>query len=193
MKSYSHLLQWANGSGSDLIAMLHAYKVWSQLHNQKKFGTTDTKENQQKMIRSELEWADKFGIELAALYECQQQIKELEIRLERLKITEPTGVNKVRWSNSEKSIILKVVIAGKIYSFQFAPYLINLDIIVIKVHSIQIYLVAQYLIERILVEKRFDVPVDVILVILFILLAFLVRIFDHYILNPLKKFSLKMA
>lgn len=112
IRSYSQLIEWSNGSGSDLIAMLNVYNVWAKLHNQKKFGTDDTRENLEKKRISERLWADKYCIELTALYECQQQIVEIQRRLDRLGIKQPTGVNQVMWTNNEKSVILKIVIAG---------------------------------------------------------------------------------
>ncbi len=39
-------------------------------------------------------------------------IAEITMRLERLGVKERMGVNRAKWSAAEKSIILKVVIAG---------------------------------------------------------------------------------
>lgn len=45
-------------------------------------------------------------------------VKEITERLERLGIKECMGVNQATWSPAEKSIILKVVIAGSILDFK---------------------------------------------------------------------------
>lgn len=47
-----------------------------------------------------------------SLEEMTLLIAEITERLERLGIKERTGVNRAKWSPAEKSIILKVVIAG---------------------------------------------------------------------------------
>lgn len=95
--------------------MLHAYTVWSQYHNQRKFGTDETKENYDNMVKNEKFWGEKFFIDISAMYECEQQIKEITQRLEHLGIKPLVGVNRSAWANSEKAIILKIVIAGKIF------------------------------------------------------------------------------
>lgn len=110
--AYTQRLQWSNGSGSDLFALLHAYTVWEKYHNEKRFGTGRTKEDSEKMKENETKWANRYFLEVAALYECYTQKQEITKRLERLGISPRTGYNRVIWSNSEKSIILKVVIAG---------------------------------------------------------------------------------
>lgn len=109
---YSQKLQWANGSGSDLIAMLNAYLVWERLHNEKAFGTDNTREKREQMKIAECRWADRHFIELASLYECRQLKLEIEQRLQRLQILPRTGFNRVVWTSNERPIILKVVIAG---------------------------------------------------------------------------------
>lgn len=42
-------------------------------------------------------------------------MQELKLRLSKLGIEEPTGVNRVMWSEHQKTIILKVVIGGAFY------------------------------------------------------------------------------
>lgn len=113
--AYTQMLQWANGSGSDLFAMLNVYTVWTKLHNERAFGTDHTKESRQKMKMFEQEWANRYYIEVAALYECQQQIEEVGQRLQQMGIQPSTGYNRVRWTENEKAIMLKVVIAGAFY------------------------------------------------------------------------------
>lgn len=116
MRSYASLLEWANGSGSDLFAIYNAYKVWSQKHECNDFGGSDGKGKHKDMKRSEVEWADKYGIDLAAMYECKQMIEELSMRLKRLYIdVRENSAKYVRWNHCDKALILKVVIAGAFY------------------------------------------------------------------------------
>lgn len=92
--------------------MLHAYTVWSSYHNQRKFGTDDTKENYEAMMKNEKFWGEKYFIDISAMYECEQQIREINKRLEGLNIKPMVGMNRSGWTNSEKAIILKIVITG---------------------------------------------------------------------------------
>lgn len=113
--AYTQMLQWSNGSGSDLFALLNAFTVWTKLHNEKAFGTDHTKESRRKMKLAEQEWANRYFIEVRALYECQQQITEIEQRLRQMGVQASTGYHRVRWTENEKAIILKVIIAGAFY------------------------------------------------------------------------------
>lgn len=106
------MLQWSNGSGSDLFALLNVFTIWNKLHNEKAFGTDHTNERREQMKQNEKVWASRYFVELSALYECYQQKNEIEQRLQRLGIHHRTGVNRVQWTDNEKAIILKVIIAG---------------------------------------------------------------------------------
>lgn len=112
LRLYSQQLRWANSSGSDLFAMLHAYNTWSYSRRHGFFGETKK--------QNEREWANKFCLDIDALRECEVQIKEIKCRLERMKINAGQGVNNVQWNDNEKSIILKVVISGAFYPHFFA-------------------------------------------------------------------------
>lgn len=92
--------------------MLHAYLIWCQCHNQKQFGTDETKEDYENKIKNEKIWGEKFFIDISAMYECHQQIKETTTRLENMGIKPFVGTLKTSWTDTEKTIILKVVIAG---------------------------------------------------------------------------------
>lgn len=119
LQLYSQQLRWANSSGSDLFAMLHAYNTWSYSRGQGFFGAAKR--------QSERDWANKFCLDLDALRECEIQVKEIKIRLERMKIKAGQGANHVQWNNNEKSIILKVVISGAFYPHFFSRSSINSD------------------------------------------------------------------
>lgn len=59
-------------------------------------------------------WTDRYYLSRRSLLEMTELIKEITGRLDRLGIRERTGVNRTTWSPAEKSMILKVVIAGNI-------------------------------------------------------------------------------
>lgn len=118
VQPYSSLLEWANGSGSDLFAMLNAYNKWSQMHQNKRFGTDATKAERDQMNEREKEWADRYNLEVPALRECETYIKDLHLRLKRLKL-KALSHEKFKWTDTEKNIILKVVISGAFYPNYF--------------------------------------------------------------------------
>lgn len=127
MRAYSQQLRWANSSGSDLIAMLHAYNAWSYSHNHGVFGDSNSRASREQMKRTEREWADKFCLDIDALHECHVQVGEIRNRLERMKIKSGVGINCIQWNANEKAIILKVVIAGGFYPNFFTRSLIHID------------------------------------------------------------------
>lgn len=127
LRLYSEQLRWANGSGSDLIALLHAYQTWLHLHNQGVFGEKRTRTERENMKRDERKWAKKFCLDIDALYECHVQVNEIKMRLERMNIKSGIGSNYVQWNENEKVIILKVVIAGGFYPNYFARNSLDID------------------------------------------------------------------
>lgn len=120
MKQYSQQLQFSNSSGSDLFAMLHAYRAWANHHSNGAFGAASNHKEREQMRNAERLWATKFGLNIDALQKCHVQINEIKCRLERINIKSGQGVNAVQWNDNEKSIILKVVIAGAFYPNLFA-------------------------------------------------------------------------
>lgn len=108
--AYSRKLEWSNGTGSDLFAIYNAYKVWAFKHHQKDFGNTQEEQRQ-----AQKAFGLKHSIEIRSLHECHLLVQELKQRLGNLGIEEPTGVNRVAWSDQQKTIILKVVIGGAFY------------------------------------------------------------------------------
>lgn len=110
LREYSRRLEWSNGSGSDLFAILNAYKIWKMKYNQREFGASRTEQ-----LRLEREFCHKHNLDMRSLNECHSLVQELTQRLDKLGIREHQGVDKIRWTDSEKAIILKVVIAGAFY------------------------------------------------------------------------------
>lgn len=115
------MLRWANGSGSDLVAVLHAYNAWYHSHNTRVFGTKS------EMKKKEREWCDRFSLDIDALHECYTQVNEIKSRLERLRIIQLHGSKSIQWNDNEKSIILKVVITGAFYPNLFARTSLHKD------------------------------------------------------------------
>lgn len=119
LSEYTRRLEWSNGSGSDLFAILNAYKIWRLKYNQKEFG----KSKEQR--KAEQDFCNRHYLDVRSLCECHQLVEELSQRLDKLGIREMAGVDRVRWTEQEKSIILKVVIAGAFYPNFFATAPIN--------------------------------------------------------------------
>lgn len=115
VQRYTQLLEWADGSGSDLFALLNAYSTWQQV-NGHNIGRTKTERNIE-YARQEA-WCDRFGLDLKALRECRDLIKDIKCRILRLKLS-PMQIGKNKWTDEEKHIILKVVIAGAFYPNYF--------------------------------------------------------------------------
>lgn len=112
LRAYSQQLQWANGSGSDLLAMLNAYKEWQ--HN----FPNSSREQSDFVKRSEREWASESNVDIDALYECRSQSNDIHQRLERFFDT-ANDSNRMIWCGNEKEIALKLVIAGAFYPNYF--------------------------------------------------------------------------
>uniref|UniRef100_A0A1A9W595 Probable ATP-dependent RNA helicase spindle-E n=1 Tax=Glossina brevipalpis TaxID=37001 RepID=A0A1A9W595_9MUSC len=109
ISAFIQKLKWADGSGSDLIAILCAYNEWASLNQVKE-------EHNEKYEHS---WAGKKFINLRSIREMHLLILELKERLALF------GINKnctYRISSSldwEKAIILKIIISGAFYPNYF--------------------------------------------------------------------------
>ncbi|XP_030761090.1 probable ATP-dependent RNA helicase spindle-E [Sitophilus oryzae] len=109
LEAYKKLLLWADGSNSDLIALLNLYTVWQNLKRENAF------QNQ----RQELEWCHRNLVSLKGLKEWHLLVTEIRERLTRLEIKETAGPGKVVLSRIEKPTVLKVVMAGAFYPNYF--------------------------------------------------------------------------
>lgn len=105
LEAYSQKLSWADGSGSDCIALLNAFKSWIIRHEQGHFRDKATERG----------WTDRFHLEIRNLYEMKELVKEIVTRLEKLNIKESSGVDRVIWTDREKPIIIKMCIAGAFF------------------------------------------------------------------------------
>ncbi|CAH2094465.1 unnamed protein product [Euphydryas editha] len=108
LNAYNSKLTWADGSTSDCIALLNVYKVWNHLRQQKYFGHQGT---------SEVQWARRFFVQVRALRELDDMVRELRARLAREGI-EPAQGNSP-WHKHELPLVLKVIIAGAFYPQYF--------------------------------------------------------------------------
>lgn len=104
---YSCKLEWANGSGSDLIALFNMFQVWSENLKQKTYRTSS-----ERKIK-EQQFGQHHAINIRALHEVSLLVDEVEKRLTTMNIKEHTDVRNI-WKQHERSLIMKIIIAGKI-------------------------------------------------------------------------------
>lgn len=102
LDDYKRKLIWADGSGSDLIAMLNAYKLWQFQKEQGKFKTPKDEKN----------WCRTHSLEQKSLLEMLQLVEEITSRLTDLNLKELTGSKAVKWEENRKPLVLKICIAG---------------------------------------------------------------------------------
>uniref|UniRef100_A0A1I8NW04 Probable ATP-dependent RNA helicase spindle-E n=1 Tax=Stomoxys calcitrans TaxID=35570 RepID=A0A1I8NW04_STOCA len=113
-EAYVKKLVWADGSGSDLFAILKAYKTWLSMREQNN-------------IREEGEyaWANRFYINLRSIKEMHLLIQELKERFNAYNFKVNNTHQRVLWLDREKTIILKIVIAGAFYPNYFNRSALN--------------------------------------------------------------------
>ncbi|XP_052744057.1 probable ATP-dependent RNA helicase spindle-E isoform X2 [Bicyclus anynana] len=109
LNAYNSKLTWADGSMSDCIAMLNVYKVWDHLRKQNHF--------KQPAGTNEAQWARRFYVQIRALRELNDLVRELRMRLSREGIDPKKGTSP--WSKAEHSLALKVILAGAFYPHYF--------------------------------------------------------------------------
>lgn len=109
LKAYSNKLMWADGSCSDLIALLNLYNVWEQNKRRNAFAVGT----------GERGWIKQNYLSARALAEWKTLIKEITERLNRLGIKETVGQNKVTLTSLQLPLVLKVVMCGAFYPNYF--------------------------------------------------------------------------
>ncbi|XP_012544435.2 probable ATP-dependent RNA helicase spindle-E [Bombyx mandarina] len=107
LNAYNSKLTWADGSTSDCIALLNVYKVWNHLRQQQQF----------KQQGSEVQWSRRFFVQVRALRELDDMVRELRLRLSREGL-ESEG-NASPWARNELPLALKVIMAGAFYPQYF--------------------------------------------------------------------------
>lgn len=111
MAAYHSKLTWADSSCSDCIAFLNAYKVW---HHHKMSGFFKRSAG-----GGDLSWAKRYFIQLSAMQEVDILVTDLKERLKQMDIEETVGPERVRWTETEHSLVLKIVMAGAFYPNYF--------------------------------------------------------------------------
>lgn len=110
LEAYKNTMAWADGSFSDCLAIMMAYKTW-QTHKQnrnfeKPGGVT------------EKQWCVRNYLQLRRLRDLEALIQELNHRLERLNIRRPLHVHR-NPADRENMLILKIVMCGAFYPHYF--------------------------------------------------------------------------
>jgi ATP-dependent RNA helicase TDRD9 len=101
--SYSTRLNWSNGSGSDLIAILNAYKMWREALKSEAF--------EQPSFRKH--WYEKSNLDLKNLCEMKELVGEISHRLDECHMWQLAGENfKPILEEKEKAMMLKICVAG---------------------------------------------------------------------------------
>ncbi|VEN34109.1 unnamed protein product [Callosobruchus maculatus] len=107
LNAYKKLLEWADGSYSDLIALLNVYRVWRACK----------RDNQFENIHAEYRWCQRHLISLKGLREWSLLVTEITQRLEHMNIQKIPG--QVQLIHDEKPLILKLIAAGAFYPNYF--------------------------------------------------------------------------
>ncbi|XP_063367661.1 probable ATP-dependent RNA helicase spindle-E [Cydia amplana] len=107
LNAYNAKLTWADGSTSDCVAYLHIYKVWDRLRQQQFF---------KQKGNSEAVWARRFYVQLRALRELSDMVRELRHRLGREGIEAAKGSP---WARNHLAFVHKVILAGAFYPQYF--------------------------------------------------------------------------
>ncbi|XP_063387201.1 probable ATP-dependent RNA helicase spindle-E [Cydia fagiglandana] len=107
LNAYNAKLTWADGSTSDCVAYLHIYKVWDRFRQQAFF---------KQKGNSEAVWARRFYVQLRALRELGDMVRELRRRLSREGIEAPKGSP---WARNHLAFVHKVILAGAFYPQYF--------------------------------------------------------------------------
>ncbi|EDV94932.1 probable ATP-dependent RNA helicase spindle-E [Drosophila grimshawi] len=98
---------FADGSGSDLVGFWRVYKIYVNMCQNLP------------MKDSEVQWARRYNVSLRSLKEMYLLVQELQKRCAALNLVSlPVGASHM-WHDREKSIILKVIIAGAFYPNYF--------------------------------------------------------------------------
>lgn len=109
LKCYNNRMEWSRGSGSDLLAILNAYKAWQLNVLQKKW-----KSNQE-----EDDWLANSYLNRKNMHEVRELIKEMKQRLENLHICMPKEKSQPIHEEEAKPFMIQVCIAGAFIPFYF--------------------------------------------------------------------------
>ncbi|KAJ8674355.1 hypothetical protein QAD02_005617 [Eretmocerus hayati] len=110
LEAYSAKIYWADGTTCDCLTFLNAYRTWQNEIVSARFKKKSAKEQS---------WAERNFIQIKVMHEVDYLIRELTMRLERLGIKETVGSEKVQMDDTDRGLILKIVIAGAFYPNYF--------------------------------------------------------------------------
>ncbi|XP_070385841.1 ATP-dependent RNA helicase TDRD9-like isoform X1 [Dermacentor albipictus] len=111
LEAYKSRMAWAEGSFSDCLAMLKAYKVWQNMRLQGVFSRRDG--------LNEREWASRNFLQLKRLLEVEQLVREIQMRLTKFNIHYLDRPNRPPLDPDQHLVILRMVIGGAFYPNYF--------------------------------------------------------------------------
>ncbi|XP_077537769.1 ATP-dependent RNA helicase TDRD9-like [Haemaphysalis longicornis] len=111
IEAYKSRMAWADGSFSDCLAMLKAYKVWQEMRQQGAFSRRGG--------LNEREWASRNFLQLKRLLEVDRLVLELRRRLSRFNIFGVERPNQAPVSLDQHMVVLRLVICGAFYPNYF--------------------------------------------------------------------------
>lgn len=111
LEAYKSRMAWAEGSFSDCLGMLKAYKVWQDMRMQGAFSRRGG--------LNEREWASRNFLQYKRLLEIEQLVKEIEMRLSKFNIHTVERPNRAPLNQDEHLVILRIVICGAFYPNYF--------------------------------------------------------------------------
>lgn len=101
LHDYIQKLDWANGSGSDCIAVLNAYNLWKEVQGSD-FASKSL---------GEREWCERHNLDVKNLHEMELMIQEITKRLKNFNI-ESSDDSSLIWDSRDKYFMIKICIAG---------------------------------------------------------------------------------
>lgn len=107
--TYYEKLEWAANSASDCIAYLNAFKVWRNEKANRRITSS----------QKEREWARQNGLRVRSLREINALMTDIMTKLRHFGIREYMSQEKRTWDYVNRTIILKVIIAGAFYPNYF--------------------------------------------------------------------------
>lgn len=102
MGDYNLKVYWSDGTGSDCLATYNAYMSWYEHYRQHYFKSADEQH----------EWCRRQGLDYKNLHEMRIWIDEVKKRLQYYKLTNLPRTIQPLWSQKEKTLILKIIMAG---------------------------------------------------------------------------------
>lgn len=117
LASYTSKLHWAGGTASDFVAILQAYKTWS---NKRESGTFSLKRDGSKT--NEKEFCKQFNLQLNQLHEMKLLINEIHHSLEFMRIISPRVGQAPPATKIDPGLLRDIVIFGAFYPNYFYKY-----------------------------------------------------------------------